>query len=345
MSRSNSSKRDKKAALEKADNEPGETIEIAPADVEVLPPEQIEELEATLPIDSKLPIELPDASPVAYDSLQTYLQEIARYPTLTKEEESELAIRYLQRGDLEAAYRLVVSNLRLVVMIAREYQRAARNIMDLIQEGNIGLMEAVKKFDPYRGVRFPSYAVWWIRAYVVRYVMNNWRMVKIGTTQSQRKLFFNLAKEKERLEKAGFLAEPKLLAEKLSVKESEIIEMQQRLSSPDLSIDAPLEEESDSNLLSVLPAAGITAEESMLRQESRQQLKDSFDEFQKTLNPKELAIFKQRLLGEEKATLDDLAVQFKLSRERIRQIETRLLDKLKAFLKDKFADIGIDAES
>ncbi|MCB0336716.1 MAG: sigma-70 family RNA polymerase sigma factor, partial [Bdellovibrionales bacterium] len=163
---------------------------------------------------------------VSYNPLTAYLREMRNFPKLTREEEKELAVQYRENKDLEAAYQLVSSNLWLVVKIARDYEKAARSLLDLIQEGNIGLMEAVKNFDPYRGVRFPSYAVWWIRAYIVRYLIANWRMVKIGTTQAQRKLFFNLQKEKEKLERDGFYPGPKLLAEKLEVKEKEIIEMQ-----------------------------------------------------------------------------------------------------------------------
>src|ERR1043166_2725537 len=180
---------------------------------------------------------------VPTDTLQRYLSEIRRYPVLSREEEHKIAVEYKERGDVQAAYKLVTANLRLVVMIAREYQRAFRNLLDLIQEGNIGLMEAVKNFDPYRGVRFPSYAVWWIRAYIIRYVMNNWRLVKLGTTQAQRKLFFNLQKEKDRLAAPGFRARPKLLAQRLDVKEKEIVEMEQRLGGSDLSVDMPLHEE------------------------------------------------------------------------------------------------------
>src|SRR5690242_7260692 len=170
-----------------------------------------------------------DAGPsavVPYDPLQRYLSEIRRYPLLSREDEREIAVRYKEHHDIEAAYRLVTGNLRLVVMIAREYQRSFRNLLDLVQEGNIGLMEAVKNFDPYRGVRFPSYAVWWIRAYIIRYVINNWRMVKLGTTQAQRKLFFNLQKEKDRLEREGFVAGPKLLAQRLDRSEEHTSELQ-----------------------------------------------------------------------------------------------------------------------
>ena len=150
--------------------------------------------------------EEPDSSQkalVPFDPLQRYLAEIRRFAVLSREEEHKLAVEYKEFGNLEAAYKLVTANLRLVVMIAREYQKSFKTLLDLVQEGNMGLMEAVKNFDPYRGVRFPSYAVWWIRAYMIRYIMNDWRMVKIGTTQAQRKLFFNLQKEKERIESGG----------------------------------------------------------------------------------------------------------------------------------------------
>src|SRR5271169_5694145 len=167
--------------------------------------------------------EAPGGAVVRYDPLQRYLTEIRRYPLLSREEEHRIAVRYREDNDIQAAYRLVTANLRLVVMIAREYQHAFRNLLDLIQEGNIGLMEAVKKFDPYRGIRFPSYAVWWVRAYIIRYLINNWRVVKLGTTQAQRKLFFNLQKEKERLEAEGIVPGPKLIAQRLDVKESEVV--------------------------------------------------------------------------------------------------------------------------
>src|SRR5262249_38815019 len=160
--------------------------------------------------------------------------------------------------------------LRLVVMVARDYQRAFKNLLDLVQEGNIGLMEAIKNFDPYRGIRFPSYAVWWIRAYIIRYMMNNWRMVKIGTTQAQRKLFFNLQKEKDRLEAEGIRPGPKLIAQRLDVKESEVVEMEQRLSGRDLSVDAPFQEGEENTMLDVLASRDATAEEQVADAESKE---------------------------------------------------------------------------
>src|SRR5437867_590615 len=197
---------------------------------------------------------------VPTDSLQRYLTEIRRIPILSREEEHELALRWHEESDRRAAWRLVTANLRLVVMIAREYQRAFHNLLDLVQEGNVGLLEAVKNFDPYRGIRFPSYAVWWIRAYIIRYIMNNWRLVKVGTTQAQRKLFFNLAKERERLEREGFTPLPKLIAQRLDVKEREVVEMEQRLAARDVSVDAPIAEGEESTLLDFLPASEQTSE-------------------------------------------------------------------------------------
>ncbi len=185
-----------------------------------------------------------DGSLVAYDPLQMYLWEIRRYSLLTKEEEVELAIRYREKNDQEAAHKIILSNLRLVVKIAMDFHRYwMKNLMDLIQEGNVGLMQAVKKFDPYRGIKFSYYASFWIKAYILKFIMENWKLVKIGTTQAQRKLFFNLAKEKERLLSLGYDPEPKLLAERLDVRKDEIIEMGQRLGGWEVSIDAPVKED------------------------------------------------------------------------------------------------------
>ncbi|MBI2210043.1 MAG: sigma-70 family RNA polymerase sigma factor, partial [Deltaproteobacteria bacterium] len=233
---------------------------------------------------------------VPFDPLQRYLAEIRLYPLLSREEEHRLAVEYKEFGNIEAAYRLVTANLRLVVMIAREYQRAFRNLLDLVQEGNIGLMEAVKNFDPYRGIRFPSYAVWWIRAYIIRYIMNDWRMVKIGTTQAQRKLFFNLQKEKERLEAEGFAPGPKLLAERLDVKEGEVVEMEQRLANRDLSTDIPVGEGEEATLLDFLADNKETPEERVAEAEYHRVLSEKMEEFGRTLKDKESVIFRERLL-------------------------------------------------
>lgn len=321
-------------------------IEVEPG-LEVLPAE----LEAD-PAGSDLPdtadglgVEpVEDRGLVRYDALSAYLREISRYPTLSREEERALAVRYLEHEDLEAAYKLVSSNLWLVVKLARDYERAARNLLDLIQEGNIGLLEAVKNFDPYRNVRFPSYAVWWIKAYIIRYVIANWRLVKLGTTQAQRKLFFNLKKEKERLEREGFFPGPKLLAEKLNVKESEVVEMEQRLSGADVSVDAPIQDEGETNLLSMLPSGERSAEDLLAQKELRALILQAIDEFGSTLNEKESIIFRERMLGEEKATLQDIAEKLSLSRERIRQLENRIREKLKGYLIERFGSAIQSAE-
>jgi RNA polymerase sigma-32 factor len=278
---------------------------------------------------------------VPQDPLRRYLAEIRRYPLLTPEQEHELAVRYREYGDLEAAYRLVTSNLRLVVMIARRYEKAFRNLFDLIQEGNIGLMEAVKKFDPYRGIRFPSYAVWWIRAYIIRYIMNNFRLVKVGTTQAQRRLFFNLGKEMERLQAEGFDPSPKLIAQRLDVKPDEVVEMQQRMSARDLSVDAPVGDDESASMLELLPSAERTPEETVAEAHDNKWLSEKIREFGATLTGKEKTIFERRLVAEEPSTLQEIGEMYGISRERVRQLEERLKKRLAAFLRGQMK--GVDS--
>jgi RNA polymerase sigma-32 factor len=276
---------------------------------------------------------------VPFDPLQRYLTEIRRFSLLSREEEHRLAVEYKEYGNIEAAYKLVTANLRLVVMIAREYQKAFRNLLDLIQEGNMGLMEAVKNFDPYRGVRFPSYAVWWIRAYMIRYIMNDWRMVKIGTTQAQRKLFFNLQKEKEKLEAEGLTPGPKLLAQRLNVKEDEVVEMEQRLGSRDLSVDVPMGDDDEATLLHFLPDDKQSPEEQLAETEYQELLREKMAQFAESLKDKELVIYRERLLNEEPRTLREIGEKYGISRERVRQIEERVKKKLKSFLSKELQDV------
>src|SRR5262252_3161180 len=280
-----------------------------------------------------------DRALVTFDPLQRYLAEIRRFPLVSREEEHRLAVDYKEYGNVEAAYKLVTANLRLVVMIAREYQKAFKNLLDLIQEGNMGLMEAVKNFDPYRGVRFPSYAVWWIRAYMIRYVMSDWRMVKIGTTQAQRKLFFNLQKEKEKLEAEGIRPGPKLLAQRLNVKEDEVVEMEQRLGSRDLSVDVPVSDDDEATLLHFLPDQSQGPEEQIAETQSRDLLHAKMETFAKTLKDKELVIYRERLLNEEPLTLREIGEKYGISRERVRQIEERVKKKLKTYLSRELKDV------
>jgi RNA polymerase sigma-32 factor len=280
---------------------------------------------------------------VPVDSLHRYLAEIRRIPVLSREEEHALGVRWKEKGDRKAAWRLVTANLRLVVMVARDYQRAVHNLLDLVQEGNVGLLEAVKQFDPYRGVRFPSYAVWWIRAYIIRYIMNNWRMVKVGTTQAQRKLFFNLQKERDRLEREGFAPDPKLIADRLGVKEHEVVEMEQRLSSRDLSVDAPVSEGEEATFLDFLSGPERTAD-TVADQEYHRIIREKAGEFKKTLGGKDLVIYEKRLEAlmrdEEPSTLQEIGNQYGITRERVRQIESRLKKKLGAYLREQIPDLS-----
>lgn len=274
---------------------------------------------------------------VRYDPLESYMSEIRHIPRLSKEEEMELAIRYKEKNDQVAGYRLVMANLRLVVHIAREYRRNLRNILDLIQEGNLGLLQAVKQFDPFKGVRFPSYAAYWIRAYMLRYLINNIRLVKVGTTQAQRRLFFNLQKEKARLEAEGFFPEARLLAQRLEVKESEVLEMEQRLALPDLSVDAPVggPEEEKGDYHSIIADSQENAEDRFADRQFSEKVREAVDEFSSKLPPKEKEILERRLFSDEPETLQDLATRFDLSRERIRQLENRIRQQLRDFLSEK----------
>ena len=306
---------------------------------QIEPREEVPEVEVVEEVDSDPGEESVDKALVPFDSLQRYLSEIRRYPLLSREEEHQLAVEYKEFGNIKAAYKLLTSNLRLVVMIAREYEKAFKNLLDLIQEGNVGLMEGLKKYDPYRGIRFPSYAVWWIRAYIIRYMMNNWRMVKIGTTQAQRRLFFNLNKEKEKLEAEGYTPGPKLLAQRLEVKEGEIVEMEQRLSHRDLSTDVPIGDDQDLTLLNFLADDKQTPEDQLAEVEYRQLLKEKISVFARGLKDKELFIFQKRLLTDNPLTLREIGEEFRISRERVRQIEERLKKKLKTYLTKEFKDI------
>jgi RNA polymerase sigma-32 factor len=276
---------------------------------------------------------------VQFDPLSRYLAEIRRFPLLSREEELVIAQRYNQDHDPQDAYRLVTANLRLVVKIAYEFARASKNLLDLIQEGNVGLMEAVKNFDPNRGIRFPSYAVWWVRAYIYRYLINNWRLVKIGTTQAQRKLFFNLRKEMERLQAEGISPQPRLLAQRLGVKEREVVEMQERLGHSELSLDQPVGSDEETHLLDILPDPARNPENQLADAQFREFARDKIEGFAKTLSGKELEIFRHRLLSEEPLTLQAMGERFGISRERVRQIETRLKRELREYVKSQAPDI------
>lgn len=276
-----------------------------------------------------------------YDPLQAYLSEIRRYELLSPQKEHELAVQYIEGGDVSAAAKLVTANLRLVVKIAYEYRRAYRNILDLIQEGNIGLMQAVKKYDPYRGVKLSSYAAWWIRAYILRFILNNWRMVKIGTTQTQRKLFFNLSREQARLAAMGIEPTADKVATRLGVEEKEIEEMDKRMRATDLSLDAPISDPSEgggTSRVELTPSLDERADEALAVHEFNSDLSIHLASFGATLEGREKYIFEKRLMTEAPMTLQDIGNEFGLSRERVRQIERRLLNKLRAHLLENMGE-------
>ncbi len=283
---------------------------------------------------------VPADSFVRYDPLKAFLREIQQYPLLSAEEEKSLAEHYVETGDVQTAARLVTSNLRLVVKIAFEYRRAYRNIMDLIQEGNIGLMQAVKKFDPSRGVKLSSYGAWWIRAYIMRFVLNNWRLVKLGTTQAQRKLFFNLNKERARLMATGEEPTSELLAERLGVTEREVIDMDRRLKGHDLSLDAEISDGEGRPLkrIDMLVDDGDLQDKQIQDARFDHVVQDRLSEFAVPLTDKEEYIFRMRLIAEDPLTLQVIGDKFGISRERVRQIEKRLLGKLRVFLEQELPD-------
>lgn len=319
-----------------------ETAEVLSADSAHSDEETTEEI-GGLPATSQSDYtkhEIPDKDLKAIspaDPLRRYLEELRAYPLLSPEEEFTLAMRLKDSGDLEAAKRLVQANLRLVVKIAFEYRNFYSNVLDLVQEGNIGLMKAVSKFDPTKGARLGYYSSWWIRSYILKYILDNFRLVKIGTTQAQKKLFYHLLREKERLESQGLLAGPKLLAEKLDVREKDIVEMSHRLSSAgnEMPLDAPREgdEGGKMTLQGTIADSRELPDEALVREQLLKLLEGKLPQFQKKLNDKELKILNERLLSESPKTLQEVADQYGLTRERARQIEAKVIQKLREFLK------------
>ncbi len=283
----------------------------------------------------KLPIPSRDRKPVQFSPLQLYLQEIAKYPLLTPEEELELAVQHYEESDIKAAHRLITANLRFVVKIANEFRRAQVNLLDLIQEGNYGLMQAVKRFNPYKGVKLSSYAAWWIRAYILKYLMDNKSQVKIATTAAQRKLFYNLQKETDRLLSEYETADPKKIAKRLNVSEKDVVEMQKRLLNPDLSLDAPLNEESSAPYRDLLADEQSSIEDLLSDQQVKMIFSQHLEEFKKQLKGRDREIFDLRLSSETPQTLQEIGDKYGISRERVRQIETRITQKLKDFVKEK----------
>ena len=268
------------------------------------------------------------------DSLHLYLREVSRFPLLKPDEEHELALRVRDHNDADAAFRLVSSHLRLVVRIAMDFQRRwMQNVLDLVQEGNVGLMRAVNKFDPDKGIKFSYYASFWIKAYILKFIMDNWRMVKIGTTQVQRKLFYNLNRERQKLIVQGFDPDAAMLSERLGVTEDQINEMDQRLASTDMSLNVPVGEDAGgATRMDFLPALGPGIEDSLASDEIAGLVRSKLKTILPKLNEKELYILHNRLLTDEPVTLREIGERYNVTRERVRQLEARLLEKIRQHL-------------
>lgn len=281
------------------------------------------------------------------DPLSAYMSELRHHAPISREEEHELAVRWTEEGDVQAARRLVLANLRLVVKIAMEYRRAWTNTLDLIQEGNVGLMEAVQRYDPYQGVKLSSYAVYWIRAYILKYILDNMRSVRLGTTRAQRKLFFRLNKEKRQLERQGYEVTPKLIAERLDVSEDDVRSMEHSLAVPDLSMDAPVARDDSGSAThgDFFAAGGDSAEQNVGQAEMMRVFMDHVAEFADSLEPRDRRILDERVLADEPRTLADMGEEFGVSRERVRQLEARLVKRLREFLKERVVDFEYYATS
>jgi len=308
--------------------------------------ENFDEYDDVIELESSLPAvtgtRLPSIS--LRDNLQSYLREVSRFPLLAPEEETELARRVRDHGDSDAAFRIISSHLRLVVRIAMDFQRRwMQNVMDLIQEGNVGLLRAVNKFDPDKGIKFSYYASFWIKAYILKFIMDNWRMVKIGTTQAQRKLFYNLNRERQKLILQGFDPDSALLSQRLGVSQDQIVEMQQRLDAGDVSLDVPVSDENGSaSRMDFLPALGPAIEDDVAGNEISLLVRESIEELLPALSEKEIYILENRLLSDEPATLREIGERYNVTRERIRQLEARLLEKLKEHLGREIGDFSED---
>ncbi len=269
--------------------------------------------------------------PASYDPLKQYLTEVSRYPLLSREQEKTLAELVFREKDKEAARTIILSNLKLVVKIALGYYNTYMNVRDLIQEGNIGLMQAVKKYNPYKGTKFSTYASFWIRAYMLKYIRNNWSLVKIGTTESEKKLFYGLEKEKRRLEAKGIIPVPQLLASNLDVKQEDIEDMERRLSMADVSLDQPAYEEGEETMMDMVKTDS-DIEDMVEEREKKKIAALKIAEFRGMLNERELYIFEHRIMTDEPMTLQEIGDHFSISRERARQIEKGVSAKVSTHL-------------
>lgn len=291
--------------------------------------------------EETLPVPIDDKTELArLDPLRRYLLEISRFKPLSPEEEKELVRRYRDDGDQRAAYELVTSNLQLVVKIARLYSRVYQNVIDLIQEGNIGLIEAVKRFDPERGARLPTYASWWIKAYIIKFILDNFRIVRVGTTNQRRKLLFNLRKEKERLRLQGIEPTPQLIAKRLNVSVEDVRAVESNIESADVSLEAPVGgEDGRMRFVDTLQGAEERVDESLARGELQELFNRELERFSKRLDDREQTILRERLTAEEPLTLQQIAERYGVTREAIRLTEKKLIARIKEHMETALGDV------
>lgn len=325
------------------------TIEVAVSEAEeaiegeLVPADSDAELAEEEPKSPGYALVEPDHSPkelVRYDPLRRYLWEIRKYEPLSPEDELYWVRSYRQDQSPEAARRLVTTNLKLVVKIAYLYLRVHSNMMDLIQEGNIGLLQAVRKFDPDKRTRLPTYASWWIKAYIIKFILDNFRIVKVGTTNDRRKILMNLRKEKQRLQAQGIVATPELIAESLNVSTADVMDVEKSMVGRDLSLDQPLSEESGASYLDTLASAEQLIDEKLASGELKNLIEEKFREFAATLPERDRIILKERLIAEEPATLQAIADRFGITREAIRVAEKKLMGKIKDYMRTALQDIS-----
>jgi RNA polymerase sigma-32 factor len=291
-----------------------------------------------------LPVpKVPTVPATGRDNLHVYLREISKFPLLGPDEEFELARRVRDNGDQKAAFRLVTSHLRLVVKIAMDFQRRwAQNVADLIQEGNVGLMRAVKKYDPEKGIKFSYYAAYWVKAYILKYIMDNWRLVRIGTTQAQRTLFYNLNKERQRLTSLGFDPSISNISKNLRVSETDVMEMDQRMARNDLSLNITLGDDSSSTRLDYLPSLTPGIEDILAKDEIAGLVDKHLQTIMPDLSDKERDLLEQRILSDSPVTLREIGTKYGITRERVRQIETRLLEKIRDHFSKRIDDFSAE---
>ena len=286
----------------------------------------------TLPLDDQAKLS-------RLDPFRRYLLEISQFEPLSPEEERRLALRYREKEDQDAAYRLVTSNLRLVVKVAMIYRSVYFNVMDLIQEGNIGLIEATKRFDPYKGARLPTYASWWIKAYIIKFILDNFRIVRVGTTNERRKLLFNLRKEKERLRLQGIEPTPARIAKQLNVSVENVKDIEQNMESSDLSLNSYVNEDQSIQYVDTLRATEELVDERIARGELQKLFSDKIQEFAQTLSEREQYILSERLIAQEPKTLQEIANRFGVTREAIRLNEKGLVKKIKNYMQDSLSKV------